>query len=232
VTLLAPRRRRGIEILDDPSVDPRVMQRSMRDVERANTMFGGTRAALAAMIPALRSVGTHASLLDVGSGRGDIPDAARRIAKRYGVTLRTIGLDLASPMIDSGRTRNDATVRGDALNLPFGDGSVDIVLASQILHHFEDHAAVAVVSELNRVARVAVVVSDLRRSYLAAAGLWLGSFPLGFHPVSRHDGVVSVMRGFLPSELANTVEKAIGLRPAVSRHLGFRLTAAWQPVHQ
>lgn len=232
MTLLTPRRRRGTEILDDPSVDARVMQRSMQDVERANTMFGGKRAALDAMVPSLRAVGPNASLLDVGSGRGDIPDAARKIAKRYGVTLHTIGLDLAAPMIESGRTRNDATVRGDATSLPFGDGSVDIVLASQILHHFEDQAAVALVSELNRVARVAVVISDLRRSYLAAAGLWLSSFPLGFHPVSRHDGVVSVMRGFLPSELASTVEKAIGRRPSVDKHLGFRLTAAWQPVRK
>ena len=82
---------------------------------------------------------------------------------------------------------------------------------------------------MNRVARHRVVISDLRRSFLAAAGLWLGSFPLGFHPVSRHDGVVSVMRGFLPFELADIVERATGRRPAVVRRLGFRLTTSWTP---
>jgi hypothetical protein len=69
----------------------------------------------------------------------------------------------------------------------------------------------------------------LRRSLVAAAGFWLGSFPLRFHPVTRHDGVVSVMRGFTPSELASIVERATGQRPIVTRRLGFRLTTSWTP---
>jgi hypothetical protein len=64
---------------------------------------------------------------------------------------------------------------------------------------------------------------------MAATGLWIGSFLLGFHPVSRHDGVVSVMRGFVPSELAEIVNRAIGWRPIVTRRIGFRLTTSWTP---
>jgi hypothetical protein len=107
---------------------------------------------------------------------------------------------------------------------------VDIVLASQLLHHFREPDAVGFVREMNRVARTRVVISDLRRSFIAAAGIWLGSFPLGFHPVSRHDGVVSVMRGFLSFELADIVDKATGKRPIVNQRLGFRLTTSWKPV--
>jgi 2-polyprenyl-3-methyl-5-hydroxy-6-metoxy-1,4-benzoquinol methylase len=113
------------------------------------------------------------------------------------------------------------------MRLPFDDESIDVVLASQLLHHFPADEAVAVVSEMNRVARTAVVISDLRRSFLAAAGLWIASFPLGFHPVSRHDGVVSVMRGFVPGELADIIEKATGKRPMIRRRIGFRLTTSW-----
>jgi hypothetical protein len=82
---------------------------------------------------------------------------------------------------------------------------------------------------MNRVARHRVVISDLRRSVVAATGLWVGSFLLGFHPVSRHDGVVSVMRGFVPSELAEIVSNATGQRPVITRRLGFRLTTSWTP---
>ena len=84
---------------------------------------------------------------------------------------------------------------------------------------------------MDRVARVRVVVSDLRRSWIAAAGLWLVSFPLGFHAVSRHDGVVSVLRGFTPEELADTVSEAVAQKPVVRRRRGFRVTASWAPVH-
>ena len=229
-TPLTPARRRGIEILDDPAIDPALMKRSMRDVERANVLFGGRRAALIELEPSLRAIRGAATLLDVGIGRGDIAAAARKRAATLGFTLTTIGVDNSHPIVSDHREANQLVVRSDALELPFADASVDIVLASQLLHHFREPDAVAFVREMNRVARTRVVISDLRRSFIAAAGIWLGSFPLGFHPVSRHDGVVSVMRGFLSFELADIVDKATGKRPIVNQRLGFRLTTSWKPV--
>jgi hypothetical protein len=102
-------------------------------------------------------------------------------------------------------------------------------MCSQTLHHFDDAGAAAVLRELNRVARVRVIVSDLRRSWLAAAGLWIASFPLGFHPVSRHDGVVSIMRGYAGDELLRLVASATGQTPVVRRRIGWRVTATWRP---
>jgi hypothetical protein len=99
-----------------------------------------------------------------------------------------------------------------------------------MLHHFQFDDAVAVVREMSRVARRKAIISDLRRSVFAAAGIWAASFPLGFHPVSRHDGVVSVMRGFVPNELAEIVSAATGIVPEVRHRLGFRLTATWTPA--
>jgi len=227
--ILNPARRRGIEILDDPLVDPEVMRRSMRDVELANVVFGGRRAAIAELAPILKSLEGSASMLDVGTGRGDIPAAARTLALKTGLSLSTIGIDISEPLVSASDAGNDFMIRGDAFHLPFGDGSIDIVLASQILHHFTADQAAEAVREMSRVARMAVVLSDLRRSFAAAAGLWISSFPLGFHPVSRHDGVISVMRGFLPAELGDIVEAATGKRPRVQRRLGFRLTTSFAP---
>ena len=201
----------------------------MRDVERANRMFGGTRAALAELEIALRDIDEKATLLDVGTGRGDIAAAAVQLASSMGKNLKAIGIDMSLPLVSETSSWDKVVVRGDALALPFRSNSVDIVFASQVLHHFPDDSATALIREMNRVARRRVVISDLRRSLFAAAGLWLGSFPLGFHPVSRHDGVVSVMRGFIPSELQGLVEKAVNVRPRVSRRLGFRLTTSWIP---
>jgi 2-polyprenyl-3-methyl-5-hydroxy-6-metoxy-1,4-benzoquinol methylase len=223
------KRQVGIEILDDPAVDPELMKRSMRDVAKANTLFGGKRAALAEVIPALRAVGRPATLLDVGTGHGDIPRAIRKIADREGFSVHTIGMDMSLPLVASERNANTSVVRGDARCIPFRTRSVDVVMASQILHHFRGDDAVTFVREMNRVARTRVVISDLRRSVVAAAGIWIGSFPLRFHPVSRHDGVVSVMRGFLPGELEDLVHEATGCRPDVTRRLGFRLTTSWTP---
>lgn len=227
--ILTPRRRRGVELLDDPGVSPEVMERSMADVERANVLLGGTRAVLRELEPALGELPKCATLLDVGTGTADIPAAARTLAAQRGVTLRTIGFDLSPVLVERHRRRNDAVVLGNALRLPFRDKSIDIVMCSQVLHHFREPEARELIAEMNRVARARVVISDLRRSLIAAGGLWLASFLLSFHSVSRHDGVVSIMRGFVPEELADLVRSGTGATPAVHRRPGFRVTTSWKP---
>ena len=230
-SLLAGSRRRGVEYLDDPACDAGLRARSLVDVARANRWLGGTRAVIVELRSALNGLRRNGrpTLLDVGTGLGDIPARARAVASRRGMPLTTVGLDAAPSLARASRARVDHAVCGDALALPVADDGVDVVLCSQLLHHFADADAVRLLRELDRVARERVIVSDLRRSAVAAAGLWLASFPMRFHPVSRHDGVVSVMRGFTPGELADLVREATGARPAVKRRLGWRVTASWTP---
>jgi SAM-dependent methyltransferase len=227
---LTPARRRGAEILDRPNVDPRVVTRSMRDVALANRLFGGRRAVLAELDRAFAGLAGHVTLLDVGTGLGDIPAAARALAGRRGLSLTTVGLDNAEELAQASRPAVDHALCGDALALPVSDRGVDIVTCSQVLHHFLEDDAGRFLREMHRVARHRVIVSDLRRSWLAAAGIWAASYALGFHPVSRHDGVVSVLRGFTVGELGAMVRRAVGCRPKVRRRLGWRVTASWDPA--
>lgn len=230
--LLTPARRRGFEILDDPAVDPRLVHRSLADVARSNALFGGKRAVLAELAAALEITPTatrELSLLDVGTGAGDIPRSAGRAALRHGIRLTTIGLDVSETLASVSAAGMTAGIRGSALALPVADRGVDFATCSQLLHHFPDDEARQVIRELNRVARARVIISDIRRSWIAAGGIWMASFPLGFHPVSRHDGVVSVMRGYTPRELSELVGSALGRVPVVRRRIGFRITASWTP---
>ena len=227
---ITPPRRYDPEILEHPSVDDDTIHQSISDVARSNTWFQGARAVVATLTPYFATLGPTATLLDVGTGVGDIPRKAARAAETNGVSLHTIGLDGELVLARAARSQVSHAICGNALELPFADRSVDIVTCSQLLHHFRDAEATALIREMNRVARVAVIVSDIRRSWLAAAGFWAASFPLRFHPVTRHDGVVSVMRGFIPAELSDTIRQAIGITPPVRRRLGFRVTTSWTPV--
>jgi SAM-dependent methyltransferase len=229
-TLLSPPRCRGAETLDTPDADPGLAQRSLRDVALANRLFGGTRAVLDALDPLWDRLPRQATLLDVGTGIGDIPARARRAAARRGVTLNTVGLEVSVSLTEANRGINTWLVCSDARRLPFADHSVDVVTCSQVLHHFFDADAQFVLTEMNRVARIQVIVSDLHRSRVAAAGIWLASFALAFHPVSRHDGVVSVMRGFHVAELRQLVRDAVGVDASVRYRPGYRITASWTPT--
>jgi SAM-dependent methyltransferase len=229
-SLLTPIRRRGYEILDSPDVDDIVRARSLADVARSNTMFGGWRAVQAELAIVLDSSKARTvSILDVGTGIGDIPLLAAESWSARGLTVSTFGIDISVSALREARTGGLIPVCADALALPIASKSVDIAICSQTLHHFETPDALRVLRELDRVARERVIVSDIRRSWLAAAGIWLASYPLRFHPVSRHDGVVSVLRGFTPGELRLLVQNATHQTPVARRRLGFRTTASWVP---
>jgi ubiquinone/menaquinone biosynthesis C-methylase UbiE len=159
-----------------------------------------------------------AIVLDVGTGTGDIAARLRGV---------TVGLDLSESLLRVARRHLDGVVAGSALALPLRDGCADVVVCSQLLHHFEGRDLIALVQELHRVARGVVVVTDIRRSWLAAGGFWLASTALRFHHVTRHEGVVSVMRGFTASELRDMVRGAIGIEPWIGQGTFWRLTAIW-----
>ena len=201
----------------------------MRDVVRANTLLGGTRAVLREIDRVLGEMPLTATLLDVGTGLGDIPAAAQRTALQHGTALFTIGLDVSQNLTRVSRRQLNAVVCADAAALPFRAKSIDLVCCSQLVHHFESATAARIIQEMDRVARHTVIVSDIRRSRLAAAGIWLASFALRFHPVSRHDGVASVRRGFDRDKLRSLVLQATGSDAEVRSHSGFRVTARWQP---
>jgi SAM-dependent methyltransferase len=225
---LTPARQRGVEILDDPGISGEVRVRAMADIARANRLFGGTRSVLLGFRDAVGTLPTPARFLDVGAGTGDIAFAVEREARRARIDLVGVGMDVSEEVTRIAQPRFDAVIVGSALRIPLADNSVDVITCSQLLHHFEPERARALIAELNRVARGWVVVSDLRRSWIAVAGWWVASRLLGFHEVTRSDGAVSVLRGFTAVELAHLVHDVTGTTPRIRSSAMWRLTATWR----
>ncbi|HEX9166623.1 MAG TPA: hypothetical protein VF862_11995, partial [Gemmatimonadales bacterium] len=77
----------GTELLDDPAADPATVALSLRNIARANWWFGGWAAIryglsrlLEAGDPGNRIRSSRLTLLDVGTGIGDLPARAVRWA--------------------------------------------------------------------------------------------------------------------------------------------------------
>lgn len=221
--------RRRRELFDDPAADAATVVASLKDIARANKYFGGTAAAVSRLDEFFRAApgGATLTLLDVGTGGGDIPRAARRRAASRGLRLRVLGLErhLAAARL-AARDGTITPLVADAHALPFRAAAVDLVLCSQLLHHFRGPALVSAIAELGRVARLGTVIADLVPNPIAALGIWLVSYPLRFHPVTRRDGFVSVLRGFTPAALRRACREA-GVDASVRTHPGWRVTAAW-----
>ena len=106
-SLLTPPRKRGYEILDDPDVDDALRARSLADVARSNTMFGGWRAVRAELALVLDGRAARTlSLLDVGTGIGDIPSLAMKTWRARGLTITRSRATRSSSRITASASRD------------------------------------------------------------------------------------------------------------------------------
>jgi SAM-dependent methyltransferase len=219
----------GSEALDRPGAPPAVVEATLRDIARVNAWLGGCAAAAFGLDALLDGAPGRPplTLLDVGAGSGDIAKHLVRHAARRGIVLAPLAVE-RHPLAARLCVRAGVTAAvSDGASLPVADRAVDVVLASQFLHHLTPASGAALLGELNRVARVGVIVADLRRHAVAAAGFWVAAHAMGLHRVTRRDGLTSVRRGFTPGELADLL-RAAGISGSVHRRPGYRLVAVWR----
>jgi SAM-dependent methyltransferase len=221
----------GHELLDDLAADPASIALSLSNIARANRWFGGRWAvahALGSMLGGLPA-GTRLTLLDVGTGIGDLPSAAVRWGRRRNLDIQPIGLERHPAAARLARAQGLPTLLACGAAIPLRRRSVDLVLVSQVAHHLEPAALDRLLRECDRVARRAVIVSDLRRSHLAQAAFWIGSRLLRFDAATRADGIRSIRRGFSMNELHEALTMA-GIEARLWHRPMFRLVAAWEPA--
>ena len=203
------------EMLDEPDVDSAALAANLRDLARLNRLPGGASASIAAIERLIRH-SSEASILDVGTGYGDLPLAfarhGRAVGTRWQVTASDARSDVVGHAARTTRGERDVIVEsGEATALPARTASVDVVHSSLLLHHLDPDEAVAALAEMRRVARVGVVVNDLRRGPLAFV---LGApvvLALGRSPMTRHDGILSLRRAYSLRERDDLLADA-GLR--------------------
>lgn len=214
------------ELLDSDSGTPREVADSLRDLRMFSRYFGGTSTTASL----LRRVAQHAasrelSVLDVAAGPGESVLGAAHALERDGIRLRITLTDRSA----SHMPRNGIpTVVGDALRLPFADGSFDVTTSSLFAHHLEPAELVACVNESLRVSRVASVINDLNRSPVHLALAYAG-LPLYRSRITRHDAPASVRRAYTEDEFREIFQASRAARVEVSHHFLYRIgVIAWK----
>ena len=221
----------GRELMDEPAQDPAELARSLADLRGVNRWLGGTRVVLH-HLEALFARHPRPSyrLLDLATGSGDIPLQVARWARERDVQVEIVATDNHATTLELARahTAGDPAVRtemADALKLPWPDDSFDVALLSTALHHFDDDRdCLRVLREMHRVSRIGLIVNDLARSRTALLGArLLAATVWRTHPVTRHDGPLSVRRAFTKAELRSLAERAGFRKAEVRAHVPFRV---------
>jgi SAM-dependent methyltransferase len=218
--------------MDEARLDPAELAANLRDIRRVNQLLGGTATtlrhlpALVYAMPATAPV----SLLDLGTGSGDIPIAIARWARKHGRSVSIVASDYAPQMLDIARPYvapypEIALAQYDARAVPLPDKQFDIVLCSLSLHHFTPDEAVQVLREMDRLASAGFILNDLRRSRIGYLAAWIASRLTTRNRLTRNDAPLSVLRAYTPAELTDLLHRAGIYNVTVSTHRWFRMAA-------
>jgi ubiquinone/menaquinone biosynthesis C-methylase UbiE len=204
------RRANEEEIMDDLNQPEHDFAAAYRELEIINRRLGGVRA-IERFLPG----GSNLLILDVAAGACDVSEAIlqKRQDRIVVLDLNPRGLKLA---------RKSWPLVGDALDLPFEDGTFDVVMASLFFHHLSDEACAKVLAQMWRVARRRVLVNDLHRSAVAYVAIRALAAMYSKSRMFRHDAPLSVLRAFKPKELLE-IAKSAGVPARVHRSFPYRL---------
>ncbi len=221
----------GAELMDEPGQDHHQLAVSLADLRRVNRYLGGTRVALHHLSELVeRHPQARYRILDVATGSGDIPLRIAAWAREEDLDVDIVATDNHETTLEMAREHlaGERSVRAriaDAKRLPFADDEFDVALISTAFHHFdEERDCVRVLRELHRVSRIGFIVNDLARSRAALAGArLLAATVWRRHPVTRHDGPLSIRRAFTPAELRALAARAGFANARVYAHFPFRV---------
>jgi len=179
----------------------------LREIRFINRWIGDRWALQKSLLKAVEESGLSAfSVLDVGAGSGELLKEVALFARKRNKAATLVGLDLnplsAESIAAEGQQFSEIKcVRGDALDLPFPDGTFDYAICSLFTHHFKDEGVVDILKEMNRVSRRGLIVIDLHREPNAYFWYKVFCFIFRISELVRHDGLLSITRGFQPQEL-------------------------------
>lgn len=214
------------ELLDVDAGTEDEVRASLEDLRWLNRYFGGVRTTTKLLTRVAEKTGVRKlRFLDVGSASGDGPLFAQKYLAQRGVALETTLLDRAISHFErnsTGAAPTAAALCGDAMKLPFRDNTFDVAGSSLFVHHLEPEEVIRFVNEGLRIVRHAVIINDLRRSFLhwlaARAGVVVYRSRL-----TRFDAGASVRRAYTPKELRSMLRQTAAGDFEMNRHYFCRL---------
>ena len=151
-------------------------------------------------------------ILDVGSGGGDMLQTIAEWAKRRNLRVSLTGIDL-NPF--AARAANELIPKAYGIRWITGDAysyaptkDIDVVLSSLFAHHLPEPEIVRFLSWMESFAESGWFINDLHRSHITPTLFAALATAARWHRFVRHDGPVSIHRGFVKNDWLSMCSKA------------------------
>ncbi|RPE78890.1 MULTISPECIES: class I SAM-dependent methyltransferase [unclassified Frondihabitans] len=207
---LRARETSALELMDDPDCDVVALDRTYRHFALVNCVVSGWRRIYERRIRPLATASpSPLTVLDIGSGGGDVARALAAWSRRDGHPISVTAID------------PDPRAHAFALSLPPDDGVryertasralveegrvFDVVVSNHVLHHLAGDELTALLDDSRVLARRLAIHNDIARSrtaYAAYSAVTRVGFAGSF---IRPDGLLSIRRSYTPAELRSRV---------------------------
>jgi 2-polyprenyl-3-methyl-5-hydroxy-6-metoxy-1,4-benzoquinol methylase len=213
------------EVMDEIDVGVRKLLPSFRFMRMVNRWLGGTSAVLH-FLETTSIPEREFTVLDLGTGCGDIPVAIQKWAKQNKKKAHITAIDTNPHFIEYAKKHSAHPGIGYLCHSAFDIeslGTFDYIIASMFFHHLPDERIVALLQKMFQHCRRGFLVNDLYRHPIAYAGV-AALTALRFDPVLFHDAKLSVKRGFRETDALNYRDWSGIDQLQIQQRPGFRLT--------
>lgn len=189
------------ELLDADNIPSKDLYRNLIELNTINTLLGGhhiTQKGLAFF--ELKKDHTY-RILDIGSGGGDNLITLANWARRKGISLELVGVDIKKDCIDYAKEQcknypEISFIESDYKQLSASQLNFDIIFSALCCHHFNDEDLKDLLHFKFTHAKIGFFINDLHRHPLAYFSIkWLTALFSKSYLV-KNDAALSVKRGF------------------------------------
>lgn len=199
------------ELMDRPQPVSAELEADLENLRKLNRWFGSYRL-IRCFLRCWIEPGRPYRILDLATGYGDIPRMIVDWARVRGIAVKVDAVDFQPSTLELAQ-RHSAEypeitfIQGDAR--AFSDPlTYDLVLCSLALHHFSDADAVRVLRRAAQLSHGKVLVSDLERSWLTTASVWVITETAFRDAMTKYDGRLSARRAFSSEEMKQLAQSA------------------------
>jgi SAM-dependent methyltransferase len=217
------------ELMDRPDASPVELAAALKSLRGFNRYFGSYRI-VSHFLRRWVKRGDQLRVLDLATGSADIPRLIAEHARKVRAEVEIVAVDFQPSTVELARRLSAgypeiacecADVLTYSVSEPF-----DMVICSLALHHFSNEDAVRLLRRCRELSRRFVLVTDLRRGFLAAIGVYLLTAFVFDDRMTRADGRTSAKRSFSVGELRGLAFRA-GWENFEGRKFRFARQAIW-----
>ena len=222
-------RSQQLEIMDDLDFQGKEMKNVLGDLKKVNKCLGGNSITLNGIEKLLSGFNKNDTItvLDIGCGDGEMLRKCAEYAKKNNLKFEGFGIDFNENILEyaENQSRNFPNLKFQKVDVFLEEELIpncDIAICTLFLHHFNNKKIETLLKVLLRKVNKGIVINDLQRSKSAFELFKLISKLFLKTKTAKHDGLVSIARGFKKNELENISQKIPNQQSEIHWRWAFR----------